>query len=280
MADDNVSLKDSVLNAFNESEKAAGSVPVEEAEVKTEEKIVEDKKEEVEKKEEETPDEVVEIDASAEDIRSALALQRALNDPNKAKATIEELAKIGGYDLSKKQEVKQLQRDTKTILKEKLGDSYDLLSGDALAAAFDILLEGRVKEITEPALTKLAEAEVQANTQKANTAMDALWVRNNISDPKVREEVAGRMLRKMEAMPASAGTDINEYLDDIYTVVNRDTEKARTVKKVITKIKTNAHEVVRTSGEGSPDDERVRSGSKLPSLKESVSAAFRGEKLQ
>jgi hypothetical protein len=87
------------------------------------------------------------------------------------------------------------------------------------------------------------------------------------------------MMEKMKVLPASSGTDVNAYLDDIFTLVTRDTEAARTVKRTVTKIKQNAQDVSRTSGDGGTgNDKRVKVGSKLPSVKEAVAAAFRGEK--
>src|ERR1700741_690435 len=285
-----VTLKESVLNAFAESEKAAGSTSVSEETTSPKEDTTtkEDKssegtsetKEEATKSTVEEDDGVVEIDASPEEIRATLDLRRSLVDAKTAKATLEDIAKAGGYDLTKREDVKQLQRDAKTVLREKLGDSYDLLGGDKLAEAFDVLLDARVKEHTAPVLDRLALAEAQVNKEKADTAMEAWWKRAGITDAKEREVIAGKMLEKMKRMPASEGTDINNYLDDIHTLVNKERDKAREVKKVVTKIRTNAQEVSRTSGEGGPDDDsRVSGGSKLPSIREAVAAAFRGEKL-
>jgi hypothetical protein len=291
MAAPPMSLKDSILSSFAEAEKAAGSVPAGTVPVtddKTVEVEVEDDKAEEkevkkeEKKEEKEEDEFIEIDASPEEIRNALNIVRALSNKDTAAATMEDLAKITGYKLETKTEVKKFERDVKSVLKEKLGDAYDLLSGDKLAEAFDALLEERVGAITKPVLDRIESSERAAHEQKANAAMDALWSRNNVTDKGQREKLSGKMVEKMKALPAGPGTDVNAYLDDIYALVTRDTEAARTVKKTVTKIKQNAQDVSRTSGDGSGDNQetRVKMGSKLPSIRESVEAAFRGQRLE
>jgi len=299
MAAPPVSLKDTIVAEFVKAEKAAGAVPAgtsdntgdagDQGDQGTDDQgdtgnqddkpVVDDKK--PADKSDEEDDDVVEIDASPEEIRNALNLMRALANPETASQTMQELAQVTGYKLETKKQVQQFERDVKTVLKEKLGDSYDLLSGDKLAEAFDALLEERVGKITKPVLERIENTERAANEQKANAAMDALWARTNITDKAQREKIAGKMVEKMKVLPAGPATDISSYLDDIYSLVTRDTEAARTVKKTVTKIKNNAKDA-RTSGDGNngTDDKRVHTGSKLPSIREAVAAAFRGEKLE
>jgi hypothetical protein len=285
------SLKDSVLQAFAEAEKASGAAPVTEGETGEGSGTGESTGEggestkgtgETDREGEATgkEDEVVEFDASPEEIRAGLSILRSLGNPETAAETIQELAKVGGYDLTKKSDVKALEKDAKSILKEKLGASYDIIGGDALAEAFQAIIDNEVGKQTKPVMDKLNVAEMQANQSKADAAMDAMWSRHNVTDTKLREKVAGVMLSKMKVMPATPNADINTYLDDMYALATRDTERARTVKSVVKKIETNANDVSRTSGEGSGIDEsRVRQGSKLPSISEAVKAAFAGKKL-
>lgn len=293
MAAPPVSLKDTILAEYDKQAKAEGSVPAgtpdntgdqgtdDQGDTgNQDDKPVIDDKKPADKSEEEE-DDVVEIDASPEEIKNALNLMRALANPETASQTMQELAQVTGYKLETKKQVQQFERDVKTVLREKLGDSYELLSGDKLAEAFDALLEERVGKITKPVLERIENTERAANEQKANAAMDALWARTNITDKAQREKIAGKMVEKMKVLPAGPATDISSYLDDIYSLVTRDTEAARTVKKTVTKIKNNAKDA-RTSGDGNTgtDDKRVHTGSKLPSVKEAVAAAFRGERLE
>jgi hypothetical protein len=292
MADTNLSLKDTVLAAYNEQAKAEGAIPAGEVKV-VDDKIVTDEApeevkepvkepaKELEKEEAKEEDDVVEIDASPDEIRSALNIFRKLSSKETSAQTLQELMRVTGYDPAKPADVKQIKRDLKTIMREKLGDSYDLLSGDKLAEAMEEVLDTRVKEVTEPVLNRIAEAERTAHLEQANTAMDSLWKRHDVKDPKVREQISGKMMERMQVMPPGAGVDVSSYLDDVYYLVTRDSDAARAVKKTVTKIRQNAKDVRETSGGGnSPDEGRVKigPGGKLPSLKESIAAAFRGEK--
>lgn len=286
MAD--TTLRDAVLESFAEAEKAAGAGAGEDPKTEKVEKTdkAEDKKpeEKPEKVVEEEDDDVLEVDASSDDIKTSLAILRALRDPKTSADTIEFLAKQAGYNLENKKEVKQLEKDFKTILKEDLGDSYEFIGGDkfavAIEKAFKSALSGEIESRTKPVIERLSQAEAQANQQKADTAMDAMWKRNEVTDPKVREKIAGQMLRKMAAMPAGPESNIDIYLDDIYALVTKDRRDATTVKKTITKVRNNAQDVERRQGEGSDDDARIIKGSKLPSVREAVEAAFRNERLE
>jgi len=296
-------LAESVTKAFADSAKLStmsiDTAPVTEkgdesttgeTEGTTEDKAEENKPEAKVESKTETPEETaIEIDATEDEIKNGLKLFRSLANPTERAQVIEYLAKVGGYDLTKRGEVKQLERDTKTILREKLGDAYEILGGDKLGDAFDALLtdrvearvKTRVEELTKPALEKIAATELAVNQQKANTAMESFFTRHKI-EAKDRERVADKMMKKMETRPVAPNSDVSEYLDDMYYLVSKSDNEARTVKKVVTKIRTNAQEVSRTSGEGSGIDESRltnRTG-KLPSLDEAVKAGFRGERLE
>jgi hypothetical protein len=107
--------------------------------------------------------------------------------------------------------------------------------------------------------------------------MDSFFKRHDIATAD-REAICGDMMKKMSKMPATPETPIDEYLDDIYSLVNKGRGEARTVKKTVEKIAKNAKER-NSSGDGGSDDDRIKKGSHMPSLDEAVKAAFRGEKL-
>jgi hypothetical protein len=253
--------------------------PTEEIKETEKEKEVEKKEKEGEvdkSKEEEAP---VEVEATQEEIANALQILRALENPDSRAKLIESMAKNAGYDLTKKAEQKALIRDTKQILREKLGESYDLLSGDGLSAALDELVEQKVKDLTKPVLDEFSRAQQTENERKGNQAMDDFFKRNNIISKEDREKTAAGMLKKMEIMPATKTTPIDEYLDDIYLLVNKGKSEARTVAKTVEKITRNANER-HSSGEGTGNDDRIKTGSHRPSLDEAVRAAFEGKKLE
>lgn len=217
----------------------------------------------------------VEIEATPEEINNALTFFRALSDPKQRQETLEYLAKTGGYDLTKRQERQQLLRDTKSILKEKLGDTYELISGDGLAEALDALVDAKVEKLTKPAIEEIERTRLAAQQEKANAEMDSFFKRHDIPTDK-RDTVAEQMLSKMKFMPPTADADLKSYLDDIYTLASKSRSETKVIKETVKRIEQNAKDL-RGSGDGG-DDNRIRKGSKLPSLNEAISAAVRGEK--
>lgn len=224
-------------------------------------------------------DDTFEVDASAEEIGHALALHRAVTDPKTRAGIITELASKAGIDLTKPAEVKQMTTDLTEILKESLGDEYDLLSGAKLALAIEKAIKIRLDQALNPITTRIAEREAREQQEQADSAMGALWDRQKV-DAKERPKVAELMMKKMRQVAPGEGANAHEYLDDIYSLVQRDVEKARAVKTTVKRIVSNAQDVNRTSGDGGTDDTRLKTGSKLPSISEAVAAAFRNERLE
>lgn len=280
----NVSLSDAVKDAFDKNgidpdaelkpDHATGETKV----IKKDEKSKTAEPEKTAETDKEVED-TFEVDASQEEIGHALALHRALADPKSRAGIIAQLAEKAGYDLGSKKEVKQLSEDIEEILKESLGDSYDLLSGPQLAKAIDRVLDVRVKKLVDPVVERLNASEMKAQQEQANASLATLWERQKV-DPKERTKVADLMLKKMNQVRPGEGVSADEYLDDIYSLVQRDVEKARAVKTTVRRITQNAQDVNRTSGDGGTDDKRVKTGSKLPSISEAVAAAWRGETLE
>lgn len=239
------------------------------------------KKEEIKKEEPKAEEETENVDADIDEVKKALVFYRALSDPKQSKDLAEAIAKNAGYDLTKTQEVKQLNKDIKSILREKLGDNYDVLSGDKLSEAFEEALSLKVNDIvtekTKPVLDRMSNAEKVENDRKAATAMDDFFKRNDIPEAN-REAVAGKMMGKMRVMPATAETPIDSYLDDLYLITHREATATKTVKNTVKKINENAKER-NSSGEGTGNEDRIKRGSAMPSLDESVRAAFKGVRL-
>lgn len=280
---ESTSIRDAVRGAMTEAvgegdkalktDAATGDVVVDDKEDKPDKS---DKTDESTASDEET----FEIDASAEEIGNALALFRSIADPKTRIGVLQQLAKQGGYDLGKPQQVEQLADDITAILRESLGDSYDLLAGDKLGKALEKVLESKVKKLTDPILERISNAEKLHYQQQSAAALNNLWSRHQVPEGQ-REKIAGQMMAKMKQLPPSTDTLADEYLDDIYHLVQRDTDRARTVKTTVKKIQQNAQDATRkgASGEGG-DEKRIKTGSRLPSVKESVAAAFRNERLE
>lgn len=242
----------------------------------------EEKKEPEKKEVEEKEPETSEIDADEEEVKKALVFFRALSDPKQSQELAEVIARNAGFELTKKSEVKAVIRDAKSILKEKLGDNYDLLSGDALAEAVKEivkdLVDTQVTEKTKPVLDKISVAEKAENERKATSAMQDFFKRHDITDEKTQDEIAGKMLSKFKTMPATPEASVDTYLDDIYFLVNREASANKAVKETVKKIKKNAEER-NSSGEGIGNDDRIKRGSAMPSLDEAVRAAYKGIRL-
>lgn len=292
MATTLVNLNDAVNAAFKAEEDKVDGTLVEETAAETKvESVVEETDADKLKAEKAKADaqlvdtQTLEVETTPEEIRNAINLLRTLSNPETAQATFEMLAKQGGYDLTKKAEVKQLVRDSKTVLREKLGDAYDVLGGEKLAEAFDEILADRVSKATKPLEDNARLAAQQANEQKADMAMKAFFTRNEIStDNAVREELASKMMAKMQKLPPAQGIDVNEYLDDIYTVVGKleepavaKTKQTEMTTEVAKRINKNLKEKIPSAEGSGVDDHRVKQGSKKPSLDESVRAAFEGK---
>lgn len=227
----------------------------------------------------EVVDNTFEIDATPEEIGNALALFRSIADPKSRNSVLENLAQQAGYNLGNKQEVKQLSDDLATILKETLGDSYALLEGDKLAAALDRITDTKVKKLIDPVMERINRSEMLQHQQQANTALASLWARQEVPEAQ-RDKIAGAMMAKMKVLPPAGDATADEYLDDIYFLVSREADKARTVKTTVKRIQSNAQDASRNVSGGGGDESRIKQGSCLPSIKESVAAAFRNEKLE
>lgn len=270
-------VKDALIEALNEGAKTSEKPPVEDKKVP--EPKIEVKEPTPEPEEEDEDENIHEFDASPEELRNALSLFRSIADPKTRKDALKQIAQNSGINLETKADERALEKSISDILREQLGDSYELLSGDKLGAALERIVSGEVTKATKPLLDRVTQSERAQAERQANTAMDDLWKRKEVSDPKKREEISGRMMQKMKNMPPGEGASSEEYLDDIFSLVNRDEEVARGVKDRVTRIRTNAKDVSRTSGEGT-EEKRVKMGSNMPSVKESVAAAFRGERFE
>lgn len=243
-------------------------------------------------KTEQESESVHEVDASPDEIKSALSIQRALNDPLRRDAAIKWLVENSGLKVETKAQEKKLIRDAKTILKEKLGDAYELYSGDKLAEAFEELVESKTSELTKPIQDKFQEQERTTQERQANDAMETLWNETGVTDKVERERISGLMVAKMANLTPGAGSTAKDYLKDLYNLVtigqevktekkdDKKTQVNKEVKRVVDRIKNNAKDV-KSSGDGGADDERlVPRNPKYPSLRDSVEAGMKGQRFE
>ncbi len=224
--------------------------------------------------------EEVEIEATVDEINSGLTLLRTMQDPQKRDEFIAALLKGSGVKTETKAEVAQVKRDLKAILKEKLGDNnYELVAGDLLSEALDAIIAGEIDAKVKPLQDKLNETTAAHHKRQADEAMDKFFTKNKI-EKSAREAVADKMLRKMQVMPATANANVDDYLDDIYTLVKGSGETSKAgVAKTIAKITKNAKEATKVSGESAGVGETtVKVGARLLTLDEAVRLAVAGKR--
>lgn len=284
MPEQSLTLSESVADAIKkEVPEGDGTTKVEETKVEAppaeKKPPISETKVETTEEEEDEDDGVIEIDASPEEINNALALFRSIANPQTRSSALAEIAKNAGIKLETKADETKLAKDVATLLKDALGDSFDLLSGDKLAKGIGDIVKQEAQKLLDPVLAKLNEAEATRYKNDADNALSELWKRQKIDDNKLREQISSKMLAKMKVMPASKDANANEYLDDIFALVHKGDSDSRQIRDKVTRIKTNAKETQRASGDGG-DEKRIKTGSKLPSIRESVQAAMRGEKLE
>lgn len=277
MANDTMNLNDSVAAAVKEH---VTEPIVEEKKVETE--VKEEVKEESEKVEEkkEVKTEQLAKDLSPEEVdkqRNALILYESLLNPEKRKSVVEYLVREVGLDPTKTGDIKTTKKSTAEFLKEKLGPIYGDMA-EVLGPAFDELLEAKTTEKLKPVEEKLRLDAERVAAQQADTAMESFFARNKISKAD-QPDVEKKMMNKINQMPASGNITIEEYLDDIYHIVSRGKSETKIVKETVDKINRNAKEASRTSGV-EIDESRIKKGSHIPTLKEAVEAAMRGERLE
>lgn len=231
----------------------------------------------------EEAEETFEIDATQEEIGNALALHRGLADPKTRPSIIQQLYDKAGLKApTTKTEVKQAADDIDSILREALGETYDVMSGDRLKIAFERYGESILKKLEaqlSPVQERLRMAEERTHQEEANAALASLWERHKVPQTE-RAKVSDAMMKKMKQFSPGEGVNASEYLDSMFSLAQRDVEKARAVKTVVKRIQQNATDVRETSGDGGSDDKRIKTGSRLPSISESVAAAWRGETLE
>lgn len=263
MTDENPTLRESIEQANNSIEEENAPPPQEE--------IKEEAKEEI--KEENKADEVGVADG---EITEALAFYNALRDPAQQKEIITGLALRAGL-ISGKDVTLQPQEEKKygQLLEEILGEEYPDLKNklnpvlSALQKENDQKLAALKYEIEQERVAKAtSEFESEFNT----------FLKVN----KVTEEEAGKMLKEIQELPPSVGQNgkripLTQYLGKIHKLVASEKKVTDQEVKRVEKIQQNIKERA-TQLSSDVGDDRLRKGSRLPSVRESVAAALQGVK--
>lgn len=264
MEGENPTLKESIESAAqSENENSRNNAQgTENIEQKTDEVVQETKNKGIE---ENIPD---------NEVTEALAFYNALRDPAQQKEIITGLALRAGLISAdnvtlQPKEVKRYGQ----LLEEILGEEYPDLKVklnpvlQALQDENDQKIQALKKEIDEERNNKASqEFEAEFNT----------FLKVN----KVTEDEAGKMLREIQELPPSVGKNgkripLTQYLTKIHKIVASENKVTSNEVKRVEKIQQNIKERA-TQLSSDVGEDRLRKGSKLPSIKESVNAALNG----
>jgi len=255
MAEEKPTLKESIEKAANEQEAK-----------------VEDTKTEEEKVEESVESETFKSDP---EIEEAINFYKALKDPSQQVEIIAELARRAGLLNKTEQPTKSEVKKYTQLMEEVLGQEYPDLK-DKMAKVFDAF----EKEND----TKLLYLKHQMDVEKQEAMAQAFETEfaSFIKENKVTEAVASRMIKEIEELPPSKGKDgrmipLSNYLSKIHRIANSDVKKVVDTEKRIEKVNSNLAQRA-TNLQSDVSESRLKQGSKLPTIREAVQAAYQGIK--
>lgn len=215
-----------------------------------------------------------EVIASDSEVEEALNFYNALKDPKQQAEIIFELAKRAGFikpeqtELTKKEEKKY-----GDLIQEVLGEEYPDLKDklDQVFKAFEREQQAKLDNLVQ----ELAKDKAERMVTEFESEFSAFIKNNNVS-----EETAAKMNREIVELPPSVGKNgkrisLTEYLTKIHKIVTSDQKRVVSEEKRVEKIETNLRERSKNLS-SDVGDERLKTGSKLPSIRESIQAAARG----
>lgn len=202
----------------------------------------------------------------------ALDLFKALRDPSRAGSTLQQLADMAGLDLVKKQDRQELKKDIKTLVKERLGEDNSILA-DSLGPLLEELLEGAVKDKLKPLEDSIFESKKIEFSNRIENEISAL----DKETKGLSSKLESRMVELMGEISPGETTPPEKYIRHIFKLAKSEFDEAERVKAQNTKQTKNKETVSVQTGVNA---DRVKSGSKLPTIREAVAAAVRGETLE
>lgn len=228
--------------------------------------------EESEDKKEEEEDESDEVDDNA--IATAI-LEGLRTNPE---ATIKQLAEELNISLGEKtedktaKEVKQEVKDIKGVLKENLGEFYDVI-GESLGNALEVILTDRVE-------SRFNELGKRDRGRIVNNELQKLETKDKIK-PAAHSKILDKMHTISNQMPPAPGLDeegLREYTRNIYTLASNGVKSSKAAVKRIKKIEQNAEDAEPASSDTS--EQTVRKSPGTLTIRQAVSAATRNQRLK
>ena len=265
MPEENPSLRESVEKAAEEQNKNGKEKAEELSEGKTEKAEGEG-----EGKSKETQENNNVGDPEIED---AVAFYRALRDPAQQTEIIQNLALRAGLLKPEQKLTEKEEKKYSEMLYEILGEEYPDLR-DKLGKVFQQFERENDAKIGQ------IKAEMEAERrQKAASDFESEFS-NFIKENKVTDEEAGRMLDEIKDLPPTIGQNgkrinLTVYLGKIHKLAVSEKRVEKEVVKRSEKIQQNLKERS-TNLSSDISDDRLKKGSRLPSIREAIRAASEG----
>ena len=236
-----------------------------------------DAKDETVKKEDETPDEVNDEVIVDPEIEEALNFYRALKDPNQQKGIIADLAQRVGLIQEGEKLTKKESKTFADLIGDVLGEEYPDLK-DKMVQIFGAY-DAHSRQTIDGLKAELAQKEQRQQVETFESEFTGF-----LKDNKVTDATAAKMLKEIEELPPTVGKDgrripLTKYLEKIHRLVVGNNSPDKVVADAVKrneKITQNLKDRNRNLT-SDVDESRLKKGSQLPSIRESIAAAARGE---
>jgi hypothetical protein len=227
--------------------------------------------------EEETPkEEVVEKKPIPETVtdehRAAINLLNALKNPETASQTIRSLAGFAGLEIATKREQIELKKTISQLITEGLGEDNSILA-EKLGPTLEKIIADAVEERVKPITEGISETQKNEFATRIDVAFSSLETESKGLSKKLEND----MVKLMEDISPGPNTKPEAYIHHIYTLAKSQYDEAERIKAQDTKRDSNKKTLSVQTG---VNPERIKSGSRLPTIRESVEAAMRGETLE
>lgn len=207
------------------------------------------------------------------EVEEALQLMAGLKDENLRPGIIQFLAERQGL-LKKGQEVEDLSKKEQKTLKDRLLAKIPDQYKEVMPWIADLIEEGvsaGVEEKTKDLETRLQENMAREVRRTTDAEVDKFY--STHEDAKDFEKEMAALAKKM---PQGEGVDMQEYLENLYIIASKNATGGKIVKETVQRINKNAKNDLGKGAESNTST--IKFGSKLPSVREAVNAAARGQR--
>lgn len=260
---DNATLKESIENAANEQVEQNEQSENQQTKPGNQEETVKSESKETE---------TTQVDLDPE-IEKAVNFYRALTDPSQQNDIIRQLAINAGLIQNQQQKLTQQQeKDFVGVLEETLGEEYPDLKEKLKPIFRQLQIENDRKLEDFRAEIRRRDAE---NQQAAFESEFSQFITKN----EITEQEAALMLKEIEVLPPNTSgknkIGLSAYLGKIYKLVASEKRVVQEATERTRKIEKNSNDRVKNLS-SDVDESRLKKGSALPSIRESIAAAAKG----